>query len=83
MLEWKEHEHEENDLMAVGNLDTMEALNNCWLLKFFLCPNMRAQSLLLAQLVNMWDPNSQHFVVRDEILMVEIEDIYFLMGLSH
>lgn len=31
----------------------------------------------------MWDPDSQHFVVRDQILMLEIGDFYFLMGLSY
>ena len=31
----------------------------------------------------MWDANSQHFVVGDEILMLEIEDIYLLMELSY
>lgn len=31
----------------------------------------------------MWDSDSQHFVVRDQILEIEIDDIYFLIGLSH
>ena len=38
MLERKEHEHELNDQAALGDQETMDALRNCGLLKFFMCP---------------------------------------------
>lgn len=30
----------------------------------------------------MWDPNSQRFLVGDQILDIDVDDIYFLTGLS-
>jgi hypothetical protein len=43
---------------------------------------MRAQPAMLQTLVNMWDTNRQHFIVRDQILTFDMEDMYFLMRLS-
>lgn len=34
-------------------------------------------------MVAMWEPDSQNFLVRDQLLDIEIDDIYFLTGLSH
>lgn len=82
MLEWKEREHELNDQVALNDDATLEALRNCGLLKFFMCLGLRAQALLLQRMVAMWDFDSQHFVVGDQILEIEIEDIYFLNRLS-
>lgn len=82
MLEWKECEYELNDQVALGDQETIDALHNCGLLKFFMCPRMRAQPLLLQRLVAMWDANSQLFMVEDQELALEVEDIYFNMGLS-
>ena len=31
----------------------------------------------------MWEPNSQCFLVGDQLLDIEIDDIYFLIGLSY
>jgi hypothetical protein len=33
-------------------------------------------------MVAMWDVDSQHFVVGDQILQMDVDDIYFLTGLS-
>lgn len=66
MLEWKEHEHELNDQDALGDEETMDALCNYGLLKFFMCPGMRMQALLLERLVAMWDADSQVFMVGDQ-----------------
>jgi hypothetical protein len=82
MLEWREHKHEVNDNAAMDDPPTLDALRNCGLLKFFLCQNMRAQPAMLQKLVDMWDADQQHFVVRDQVLTLEMEDIYFLTGLS-
>ena len=59
MLEWKEWEHEVNDEAALGDRATIVSLRNCGLLKFFMCLGLRAQLLLLQQMVAMWEPDSQ------------------------
>jgi hypothetical protein len=43
---------------------------------------MRAQVRLLEYLVRMWDPDQQVFNVGPHTLYIDIEDIYFLTGLS-
>jgi hypothetical protein len=43
---------------------------------------MRAQLRLLEYLVHMWDVNEQAFRVGVHTLTIDIEDIYFLIGLS-
>lgn len=68
--------------MALNDDATIDALRNCELLKIFMCSGLRAQPLLLQRMVAMWDFDSQYFVVGDQILEVEIDDIYFLTGLS-
>ena len=83
MTEWKEQEHELNDQVALNDNATIVALQNCGLLKFFMCPGLRAQSLLLQRMVAMWDSDSQHFVVRDQVLQMDVDDIYFLTRLPH
>jgi hypothetical protein len=47
MLEWKEQKHEANDQVALSDRAMMVSLHNCGLLKFFMCPGLRAQPLLL------------------------------------
>ena len=83
MLEWKEREHEANHQAVLNDCATMVSLCNCGLLKFFMCPGLRAQPLLLQRMVGMWEPNSQRFMVGDPALDIEVDDIYFLTGLSH
>jgi hypothetical protein len=41
MLEWRECEHELNDNVSMDDPPTLDALQNCGLLKFFLCQNMQ------------------------------------------
>lgn len=81
MLEWKEREHDANDQEALDRA-TLVSLQSCGLLKIFMCPVLRAQPLLLQRMVGMWDTDSQHFMVEDQMLEIEVDDIYFLMGLS-
>jgi hypothetical protein len=42
---------------------------------------MRAQLRLLEYLVHMWDVSEQEFHVGVHTLTIDIEDIYFLIGL--
>jgi hypothetical protein len=44
---------------------------------------MRAQLRLLEYLVHMWDVNEQAFHVGVYTLTLDINEIYFIMGLSH
>ena len=83
MLEWREREHEKQDALEIVDDVTLNVLWDCGLYKCFMCPNMRSQPILLRRLVDMWDLDAGHFKVGDQILWVEIEDIYFLTGLSH
>jgi hypothetical protein len=43
---------------------------------------MRAQLRLLEYLFHMWDVNKQYFHMGSHTLIIDIEDIYFLTGLS-
>ena len=83
MLEWKEREHELNDQEALNERTTIVLLRNCGLLKFFMFPGLRVQPLLLQRMVVVWDVDSQCFIVGDQTLEIEVDDIYFLTGLSH
>jgi len=44
---------------------------------------MRAQRRLLEYLFHMWDAKKQVFHMGVHVLSLDIEDIYFLTGLSH
>lgn len=54
-LEWKEREHDNNDIMDLGNQGIIYALRDYGLLNFFLCLSVRAQPLLLERLISMWE----------------------------
>jgi hypothetical protein len=75
-------EHEEEDYFVGNDPGMVMALQQCRLLKFFKIQGMRAQLKLLEYLVHMWDVNEQALHVGAHILMIDIEDIYFLTGLS-
>jgi hypothetical protein len=82
VLEWHEREHEEDNTIAENHPPTISALGDCGLLKYFRIPGMRAQVSLLEYLVHMWDLDQQVFHVGVHTLSLDIEDIYFLTGLS-
>jgi hypothetical protein len=82
VLEWREREHGEDDAIVRNNLGTVASLRDCGLLKLFRIPGMSAQVRLLEYLVHMWDMDQQIFHVGVHTLSLDIEDIYFLTGLS-
>ena len=43
---------------------------------------MKSHVRLLEYILRMWNPEQQYFEVGAHILTMDIEDIYFLMGLS-
>jgi hypothetical protein len=61
---------------------TQMALKICGLYKFWELKGMRAQVRLLQLLVDYWDPDSESFNLDGKPLRIEVEDIYFLTGLS-
>jgi hypothetical protein len=82
VLEWREREHEEDNAMVKNHPPTIVSLRDCGLLKYFRIPSMRAQVRLLEYLARMWDLDPQVFHVGVHSLSLDIEDIYFLTGLS-
>ena len=83
MIEWREREHGEEDELAMENETCMNALRNCGLNKFFLTPCLRAQPELLQYLISIWDVDEQVFKLRDQVLELEVSDVYFITELSH
>ena len=82
VLEWREREHKEVDVVVERDLGAQMALKICGLYKFWALKGMRAQVRLLQLLVDYWDPDSESFNLDGKPLRIEVEDIYFLMGLS-
>jgi hypothetical protein len=82
VLEWREREHEEVDAAVDRDLVAQVALKICGLYKFWALKGMRAQVRLLEMLVGYWDPDSKRFILDGKPLRIEVEDIYFLTGLS-
>ena len=58
------------------------ALRDCGLLKFFKLQKMKKEILLLEHIINLWDVAEQGFRIETQILTIELEDVYFLSGLS-
>ena len=82
MVIWKERGHETTYFQFVSDPATIEAILNYGLLKFFRVPAMKEYIYLLEYIIDMWDPDQQHFVVGTHILNLDIKDIYFLTGMS-
>jgi hypothetical protein len=82
VLEWREREHEEVDAAVERDPGVQMALRRCGLYKFWTLKGMRAQVRLLQMLVNHWDPDTEAFNLDGKPLRIEVEDIYFLIGLS-
>jgi hypothetical protein len=82
VIEWREQEHEGVENEALNHLDSVNALRQCRLLKYFQISSMRSETSLLQLLIRYWDPDRLQFVIDDEPLPFEVEDVYFLTGLS-
>jgi hypothetical protein len=81
-VHWREREHEDISALVGEDPNAVAALMQCGLLKFFLCPFMRAQPRLLNALVDYWHPDAEAFMLEGKLLVLTNEDIYFLIGLS-
>jgi hypothetical protein len=82
MIEWKEWEHELDDLVALRSPCTRATLRACGLLKFFKLQKMKKEILLLEHIIILWDVTKQGFRIGTQLLTIELEHVYFLTGLS-
>ena len=82
VLEWREREHGDVEVVMQGDLMAQQALHACSLYKFWCLGILRAKPRILQMLVDYWDPNSKSFHIDGMSLSIEIEDIYFITGLS-
>ena len=82
VLEWREREHGDVEEAVRGDLMAQQALCACGLYKFWCLGSMRAKPRLLQMLVDYWDPDSESFHIDGMSLTIEVEDIYFITGLS-
>jgi hypothetical protein len=82
VLEWREREHEEVDVVVERDPRAQMTLKRCGLYNFWDLKWMRAQVRLLQLLVDYWDPDSESFNLDGKPLRIEVKDIYFLTGLS-
>ena len=81
-LTWSEREHSAVDNEVMNNDEALDALRGCGLLKFFKLPNMKANTRLLQMLIDYWGVEEEAFMIDQIPLKVEVEDIYFITGLS-
>jgi hypothetical protein len=82
MIGWKEREHEMDDIASLRSPRTRAALRSCGLLKYFKLQKMKSEILLLEHIIGLWDIDEQGFRIGTQLLTIELEDVYFLTGLS-
>lgn len=82
VLEWKERGHEAEDHQVAQDLECINAMRNCGLLKFFRTRRLRAQMELFLYLISLWDFDQKIFIIKGQELVMEEIDIYFINGLS-
>jgi hypothetical protein len=75
VLEWREREHEEVDVVLERDLGGQMALKRCGLYKFWALKGMRSKVRLLEMILDYWDPNSERFNLDGQPLRIEVEDI--------
>jgi hypothetical protein len=80
--EWKEREHDLDDVATLKCPRSRAALRNCGLLKLFKMQKMKKEILLLEYMIRLWNVAEQGFQIGMQILTIELEDVYFLTGLS-
>jgi hypothetical protein len=61
MIEWKEREHELNDVVILKSPQAWAALRNCSLLNFFKMQKMKKDILLLEHMIGLWNVTKQGF----------------------
>ena len=79
---WRECKHSAIDQEVMQDRASQNILRNCGLFKFFKMPNMKSNVRLLEMLVNYWEPDQDCFIIDQMPIRIEVEDIYFITGLS-
>jgi hypothetical protein len=82
LLEWREREHKELVVVVDRYLGAQMDMKKCGLYKFWALKGMRDQVRFLEFLMDYWDLDSESFNLNGQPLRIEVEDIYFLIGLS-
>ena len=82
VLEWGEREHEDVDQAVQGDLMAQQASRACGLYKFWCLGSLREKPRLFQMLIYYWDPDSETFQLDEMPVRLEVEDIYFITGLS-
>ena len=82
VLEWRECEHGEVEEAVRAGVMAQQALPACGLYKFWCLSGLRAKPRLLQMMVDYWDPKLESFHIDGMSLTIEVEDIYFITGLS-
>ena len=77
-----EIEHSAIDNQVMEDKNELDSLQGCGLLKFFKMLNMKSNTRLLEILVHYWSEKEDAFVIDQMPMRIEIEDIYFITGLS-
>jgi hypothetical protein len=75
MIEWKECEHELDDIATLKNPQTRASLRNCGLLKYFKLQKMKKEVLLLEYLIGLWDDVEHAFRIGPQMLKIELDDV--------
>ena len=78
----REREHGDVEEAIQADLMAQQALWACGLYKFWCLGNLRENPRLLQLLVDYWDPESETFQIDGMSLSIEVEEIYFITGLS-
>ena len=82
MLEWKERENEIDDVAIFQIPWSIVALRNFGLLKYVKMKKMKKEVLLLEHMIGLWNVAEQGFQMGTWILIIELEYVYFITGLS-
>ncbi len=81
-ITWREREHTTIDNEVMNDPNALDALRGCGLLKFFKMSNMKANTNFLELLIHYSSMEDDAFMIDQMPLRIEIEDIYFITGLS-
>ena len=79
---WREREHTTIDNEVMNDQTALDALRGCGLLKLFKIPNMKANTHLLELLIHYCSAEDDAFMIDQMPVRIEVEDIYFIIGLS-
>ena len=83
VLDWRDGEHEDMDRVELGDPMTLNSIQRCGLLNFYRTSKIQSQVRILEMLVQLWDLEQGMFELQGETLELSVEEIYFVIGLSH